>query len=92
MGLVLEHKQPALLHSVHIYVNVDAAGVVLFALLHIVKEALGAQVARPNGGELHQAEALALPSQLAAYVVEASQLGLQLFLHKRIVNRDFRKF
>ena len=92
MSLVLEHQQPALLPPVHVNVDIDAAGVVLLTLLHIVQEALGAEVARANGGKFHQAEALALASQLAAYVVEASQLGLQLFLHKGIVNRDFRKF
>ena len=40
VSFVLEHQEPLLHLSVHVHVHVNAAGVVLLALLHIVQQAL----------------------------------------------------
>ncbi len=70
MGLVFELKQPFLLLSVHIHINKYRAGVVLFALFHIVEQPFLAQVASANSRQLHQAERLLLSFEFFADRVE----------------------
>ena len=86
--LVLELEQPFLLLSVHVDVDVDAAGVVLLALLEVVELAMGAQPAGSDGRQLHQTEALMLPAELLAHAVEHLEGILELTAHERIIHGD----
>ena len=56
MGLVLELQQPFLRFAILIYVNKNGAGIVLFAHLHIVQLAYGAQITCANSRQLHEAQ------------------------------------
>ena len=89
--LVLELEEPLLLHAVHVDIDVDAAGVVLLALLEIVELAVRAQPACADGGELHEAEALILSSELFPHVSEHLQAVLELTLHEGLVHSDLLK-
>ena len=88
VGLVLELEQPLLLPAVQVYVDVDAAGVVLLTLLEVIELAVGAQPAGSYGGKLHQAEALVLAAELLAHVAEHIEGILELTLHERLVHRN----
>ena len=92
MGLVLELEQPFLLHSVHVHVYENAAGVVLLALLHIVEQSLLPEVACAYCCQFHQTEALALTSQFLSHIVELAQLGLDFFAHEGIIHGDGLEF
>ena len=70
MSLVLEHEKPLLNLTVYIYVDVDAAGVVLFALLLVVEYALGLQPAGTDGRKLHKAKGLVSTAQFAAHIIK----------------------
>ena len=66
--LVLEHQKPPLKLSVHVDIHIDAAGVVLLALLHVVQKALGFKPAGADSREFHKAQGLALAAKFAAHI------------------------
>ena len=91
MGLVLELQQPFLGGTVHIHVHVDAACVVLLALLQVVKQALLPEPAGAYCRQLHEAQALAVPAELMAYMPELLELRLYLRTNERIVHGNLLK-
>ena len=52
--LVLEHEEPVLIFSIHIYGDADAACVDLLGFVEVIKFALGAQRLHPDDGNVHQ--------------------------------------
>ena len=92
MCLVLELEQPLLLLSVHIHIYEYAAGIVLLADFHIVEPSGAAEISRAYGGEFHQTEALAFPSEFLAHRVELSEFILELSLHEGVVHPDGVEF
>ena len=68
MGFVLEHEKPFLGLPVHCNVDENAAGVVLFAHLHVVQQAFLPEVPAPYRGKVHQTQRLAFAAQFGAHV------------------------
>ncbi len=91
VGLVLELEQPFLRLAVHIHVDVDGAGVVLLALLQVVKPSVGTQPAGADGGEVHQAERFLLTAKFAAHLFPHREGLLQLIADEGILHGDIGK-
>ena len=76
MGLVLEHEQPGLLNAVNVDVNLDGAGIDLFALVEVGQLAGLLQVLAAHGGNVHQVDGL-LADTLAVHGFAGSQIALE---------------
>ena len=95
-GLLEDLEQSEENNACSIFINVDvdedAAGVVLLADFHVVQQAALAQTPGSDGGQFHEAEALALAAELLAYGMELAELRLYLRLDEGIIDFDFLKF
>ena len=52
--LVLEHEEPVLIFSIHIYGDTDAARIDLLGRVEVIEFSLGAQRLHPDDGNVHQ--------------------------------------
>ena len=68
VGFILEHEKPLLGLPVDGDVDEDAAGVVLFAHLHVCKQAFLPEVPATYRGKVHKAQRLAFAAQFGAHV------------------------
>ena len=92
MGFVLELQQPFLRAAVDVDVDIDAARVVLLALLKVVEQPLLLQVARAYRGELHEAEPPVVAAEFVADAPELREFGLELTAQEGVVHADLLKF
>ena len=88
VGFVLELQQPLLGPAVHVDIDIDRAGVVLVAHLHIVQQPLLAQVAGADRGHVHQADALVLAAQLTPDAQVEGQRIFDFVLDERLLDRN----
>ena len=73
VGLVLELEEPFLGLSVNIDIHIDAASVVLLALLKVIEHSVGAEPAGTDGCEIHQAEGLLAASEVGAHLIPETE-------------------
>ena len=91
MGLVLELQKPFLCLSVHVHVNEDRAGIVLFAYLHIVQQTLLLEVTGTDSSQLHEAQRLLIATQLRTNMVKIFQFRFYIVFDERVLYLDIFK-
>ena len=95
--LVLELEKPFLcshlpliVHDVHIHE--DAAGIVLLADLHIVKQAFCLEVAGSHSGHIHKIHTFVLASEFLTDLHIKIERAVDFFLEERLLDIDILEF
>ena len=86
MGLVLKLEQPFLGLSVNGNIYINAAGIVLFALLQVLKLAAGLERTCTDGSKFHKAKRLLAAAELFPEVLQELERTFEFVLHERFVH------
>ena len=78
VGLVLELEQPFLYPSVHIDVNIDAAGIVFLTDFHVVEQSLRFEVTRSDGGHIHKVETFLRTAEFLTHLQIHSECSVNI--------------